>query len=413
MRSHPVTGEPRDLATGVDGVGTQVFERNLDANLREISRIATRRSDKGVPAYRFAPLLRFEQAKSTGGIRQIHVPRIRDQIVLRVIHREICERSALGGAPLGFAFPMETTLRFRAVLAEFPTPYIVRADIRKFYDSVPRSGAVAKALDLGLDPNVAALLSKWSGEVTARDPWTSGKASDQSDTPGLPQGLSISASLAELWVRDLDLKARLKGLRWFRYVDDIVVVCGSLGEAEHVLDWLPGELSLLGLELSPRKSRVCSLDHGVPWLGMIHTAEGMRLDEGRSSKWMRKFASIRRKSLRALAAESGEPAVEDILAEFHRQIRAEILGRTSSRPSWFSLDGDLDQWRSFDSSLHSMIRSLHRIAGAPPPRGRKLPSVHRAIRLRRDRPDFPPRPMPSKGNAQHDSPDRGKPPIKG
>ena len=85
MRTHPVTGQPRELAAGVDGMKVASFERQLEANLAEISRMVARVADDGLPSYRFAPLLRFDQPKTSGGFRHIHIPRIRDQIVMRVI----------------------------------------------------------------------------------------------------------------------------------------------------------------------------------------------------------------------------------------------------------------------------------------------------------------------------------------
>ena len=91
LRRYDRQPEPKVLATGVDGVRCESFEANLEINLNEISRRIERQDDQGGPSYRFAPLLKIELPKSGGGSRSIHIPRIRDQLVLRAMHDALIE----------------------------------------------------------------------------------------------------------------------------------------------------------------------------------------------------------------------------------------------------------------------------------------------------------------------------------
>ncbi len=75
----------KKMPIGVDGVSSLIFEKNLDFSLNEIYRKLLVINDK--IEYQFAPLLRIERTKSQGGIRALHIPRLRDQIVLRLIQK--------------------------------------------------------------------------------------------------------------------------------------------------------------------------------------------------------------------------------------------------------------------------------------------------------------------------------------
>ena len=344
LRRHPVTGRLRTTPVGVDGVRAETFERNLEANCAEISRMVQRSGADGLPSYCFAPLIRHEKLKPNGGIRPIHIPRLRDQLVLRAMHEEVSSSASACGLSLKSANPASLVRRFRAALR--PDSVVLRADIREFFDTVPRSAVVAHACNLGVDELTSGLLRKWSSRIMARPPWRAGKENDRT-VDGLPQGLSLASSLSELWASKLDAAAS-SAHAYFRFVDDIAIVCNSVRAAEDCLDWLIVQLRSLGLRLS---------------------------------RWLKKFAAIRREA--AVRLRDPQTDKSAALADFHRAVRDEIAGRTSSRPGWYASVEDNGEWREIDRSLHAFIRSVHRLAGASPPAGRQLPSVHRAISSRR------------------------------
>lgn len=380
LRSHAVTGRVRETAVGVDGVRAAVFERNLGCNLREISRMVLRAGDDGLPAHRFAPLLRHEKLKPNGGVRNIHVARLRDQIVLRAMHEDLVGSAAANGLDLTAALPSEAVAAFRKCL--HPDSFVVRADFAEFFDSVPREKAIELALALPLDPLTRGLLKKWSGQIVVRPAWLAGKDSDRS-AQGLPQGLSLSASLAELWGAQIDKEARTRNQRCFRYIDDIAIVCDSQRGAEDALDWLVAATRRIDLRLSPSKTVIARIADGVTWLGLTHFDNRVVASPDRPHRWLKRFAALRREAAMAMMTPAADK--KEILTGFHRAVRDEIAGRTSSRPAWYAAVKDEGEWRRMDRSLHAFIRSLHRQAGAPPPCGRQLPSIHRAISSRRQR----------------------------
>lgn len=135
---------------------------------------------------------------------------------------------------------------------------VLRTDIREFFASIPREQAVAKPNPIGIEPSTGRLLAKWAATLKVRSPWTAGTECD-TPVPGLPPGVSLSSSLAELWLSDLDAEARPL-FRYFRCVDDIAIVCSSREEACVALDWLEPRVRSLGLELSRPKTSIHPLD---------------------------------------------------------------------------------------------------------------------------------------------------------
>jgi hypothetical protein len=372
----------RELAVGVDGMRADAFERTLGRQLAEISRRVLRLEPDGLPSYRFGPLLQFEHPKPGGGRRLIHVARIRDQVVLRALHEQVCAGGQRAhGIRLQVPEPRPVLAAFRRLAAQPGAAWALRADIRSFFDAVPREAAVELAAATLEDPLTRGLLRRWSQGVSVRPAWRAGRGRDEL-VAGLPQGLSLSASLAELWASRLDgpLAAEFP---YLRFVDDIVMVGADRAEMERARDVLAAAVGRLGLELSPAKTRILPLSAGVPWLGLIHRPEGARPDPTRVDKWLQRFVSLRRRAGRELQASAEAGARREAVRRFHAGIRSELVGRANWRVRWYALAEDDGSWRELDRSLHAMIRSLHRHAGEPPPTGRRLPSVHRALRYLR------------------------------
>jgi hypothetical protein len=374
----------RDLAVGADGTRADKFEAALQQNLKEISRRLQRVDADGLPAYRFGPLLTFEHSKPGGGSRKVYVPRIRDQLVLRVMHDVVCTavRRRLG-LSLKPPTPLQMIDSFRRQAAAIDYPVIVRTDIQSFFESVPRADVVEEAACLIGEGITPGLLHRWSEHIVARPAWRSGQGHDFEVT-GLPPGLSLSSVLAELYLADLDREAH-KRLHWFRYVDDILVLCKSEAEAYGAHEWVAAKLESLSLSVSVPKTKIGPLRDGVSWLGLTHLTSETHADPLRVTRWLKRLVSMKRNAGEQVSACSDPASRAVVVSTFHRDLRREIRGLGNARLHWYSRVNDQGFWKELDSSLHGMIRSLHRMAALPAPSGRLLPSIHRSIAARRQR----------------------------
>jgi len=133
------------------------------------------------------------------------------------------------------------------LLLEEGVPYrIYRLDIRSFYESFSQQDVLSAVNELPrLSPHSKILLEK----LFAFHKHMGGH--------GLPRGLSLSATLADLLMQDFDLGMKSSDDVFFyaRYVDDIIVVTSSREKPLTLIRAIE-ELLPTGLQLNPNKKQV-------------------------------------------------------------------------------------------------------------------------------------------------------------
>lgn len=73
---------------------------------------------------------------------------------------------------------------------------------------------------------------------------------------GLPQNRDASSFLANIVLNKVDRKMVEKGYDYFRYVDDIRVICNDENEAKQALNYLISELRSIGLNINSSKTKI-------------------------------------------------------------------------------------------------------------------------------------------------------------
>jgi hypothetical protein len=115
-------------------------------------------------------------------------------------------------------------------------------DVAECYGSISPE-AVGRALrDAGAEAEHADAIVAWFGALAS------------TGVPGLPIGPEPSAILANAVLARGDAALDLAGARWFRWVDDWVIVAEDLCEAERALEALALALARDGLALHDRKT---------------------------------------------------------------------------------------------------------------------------------------------------------------
>lgn len=208
------------------------------------------------------PLLRRRIAKPGGGERLLGIPTLADRLV-QVVFLSVLAPSAerrlhpwVHGYRRGHSVARALSSLQRRVGRQ-PWLELVKVDVESMFDSLDHQLLERCALDLCADPIWLALERRW------RDRWAT------SPGRGIPQGAPLSPMLANLALhRALDghlhevltsVEERALGLvACMRYADDLVVVSRERGGALVLLRWLESTLHRSRLELSPRKSDICS-----------------------------------------------------------------------------------------------------------------------------------------------------------
>ena len=119
--------------------------------------------------------------------------------------------------------------------------HVLRVDIKKCYESILFDNIISKIQnDLILSPECINLLNDISQ-----------KLKDRFNFIGLPRGLSISPTLAELYLEDFDKKISASNdvIYSARYVDDIILITTD-DKKNTVMDFLVEILSEMGLKLN-------------------------------------------------------------------------------------------------------------------------------------------------------------------
>ena len=250
----------KDAAAGVDGVTWNMYGEGLDERLLDLHR----RLHRG-GAYRAPPVRRVEIPKPDGGTRPLGIAALEDKIVQKavvdVILTPIYEVEFLGFS-YGFrpgrgAHDALDALAFG--IERRKVSWIVDADIRAYFDTIPRDWLITFLEHRIGDRRVIRLIRKWlNAGVMDGGSWTDAGM-------GTPQGAIVSPVLANVFLHYvLDLWFHKK---WrpnvpdgeaiiVRYADDIVVGFQHKRDAERYLRDVRERLAWFGLSLHQDKTRL-------------------------------------------------------------------------------------------------------------------------------------------------------------
>lgn len=239
-------------AAGVDDVSIAEFEQDRDKHLYRI----WNRMSSG--SYFPSPVKAVEIPKPGGkGVRVLGVPTIADRVAQTVarMHLEpavepVFHPDSYGYRPGRSALDAVGACRQRCWKAD----WVVDLDIKAFFDSVPHE-LMLKAVGHHTDQRWLLLyVRRWlsvplqrpDGMLVERD-------------RGTPQGSAISPLLANLFLHyafDAWMAREFPKIPFERYVDDVVVHCGSESQARLVRDAIAARLVEVGLEVHPDKTRI-------------------------------------------------------------------------------------------------------------------------------------------------------------
>lgn len=137
---------------------------------------------------------------------------------------------------------------------------------------------------------------------------------------GTPQGGVISPLLCNIALHELDTRLERERIAWVRYADDFLLLSETREQAERALGAAREALAAQGLELSPEKTRIVSLEEGFDFLGW-HYKGFKRWPRDKSAnalkeKLRRKTRRTRPGSMQAVSAE-----LEPILRGWYNYFR--------------------------------------------------------------------------------------------
>jgi RNA-directed DNA polymerase len=149
--------------------------------------------------------------------------------------------------------------------------FVVDADLRSYFDSIPRAQLLERVGAKVSDGRVLALVAAYLEQEVMEDMnhWT--------PEQGTPQGAVISPLLSNIYLDPLDQRMAGRGFEMVRYADDFVILCRSQEEAVRALDEARAWTDQAGLALHPGKTRIVDATQpgGFDFLG-YHFERGYR-----------------------------------------------------------------------------------------------------------------------------------------
>jgi RNA-directed DNA polymerase len=304
---------------GFDNETIQSFKDRLDDNIKKIS-------DKlKCNQYFFVPLRAKPIPKEGGGVRILRIPAVRDRVVLTALKMLIDSRFRKFDRPCSHGYVrgrsrLTATIAIRE-LAAGGHNWVLEADIKKFFDKVPRDKLKEKFIReiriASITPMVERAIDIEVGNLQSFSP-------DEKEfliaDSGIPQGGVLSPMLANFYLHEFDIAMEKAGFNLVRYADDFVVLCTSKEQAMRAyalcLDVLE---TRLGLEIHHlgdfgNKTRVFPFASGFTFLGL----------EFRSDKVIPAKKAVER--FKSRIAQILDPSGEDTLLRALSVLRNTTLG---------------------------------------------------------------------------------------
>ena len=332
-------------AAGVDGQSVQRFAAQAERYLDELA------ADLQAGRYHPADVRRTYIPKAGGGQRPLGIPTVKDRIVQGAVKRvlePIFEWEFLG-VSYGFRPGRGAKDALRAVDQHLKAghTWVVDADLKSYFDTIPHATLLAKVAAHLSDGRVLALIQAYleQGILEGLQRWM--------PTQGTPQGAVLSPLLANLYLHGLDAQMSAQGHAIVRYADDFVILCATEAEAHHALAQVQAWTAAQGLTLHPDKTHLGDgrqAGQGFEFLGY-------RFEGGRRLVRRKSFTAIRAK-IRAKTGRSRGSSLERIVAELNPMLKGWFNYFKHAQGAVFTiLDGFVRR------RLRAILRRQHHLKG--------------------------------------------------
>jgi len=249
-------------AAGVDGQTIEAFGKNTERYLEQLHEQLRRGTYQPQPVRR----VWIDKPGSTQK-RPLGIPTVRDRVVQTALRHVLEPIWEVGFAEHSYGFRpgrgCKDALRRVEQLLQSGHTFVVDADLKSYFDTIPHNRLLALVKQKIADSRVVSLIEAYlkAGILDGLEGWE--------PEQGTPQGAVISPLLSNLYLDDLDQTMAKSGYAMVRYADDFVILCRSQAEAEAALavvrQWVDGR----GLQLHPEKTRLvdASQKGGFDFLG--------------------------------------------------------------------------------------------------------------------------------------------------
>ncbi|MGA4692585.1 reverse transcriptase domain-containing protein [Rhodococcus sp. AB351] len=365
------------VAVGRDGIHPKTLKSNLQI---EVDRIKFRMRNG---SHRFTPYRQILKVKDANrNPRVLSVPTARDRIVLRALMNTLNATYTLPQQER----PHQKVERIRAALDTGDYSECLRIDVVDFYPSISHEILRKELAQRIRKPELLTLVGRALSTPTLPDGHIKSRSPNLN---GVPQGLPISNVLAEIFMLSIDEQlAGIAGVSYFRYVDDIVILCqkdqaGNIyARASSLLDEKNMRLHPLD---TPGKTSISPLDDEFDFLGYVFKKGKVTVRESSRHRLENSIARVFTRYRYQLKSKSGSSRHDwnrrcTEALEWHLNLLVTGCIHNGRRHGWlhyFSQINDTEMLKKFDLQVDRMIKK-YGITGEVMPK--RFTSAHWAIR---------------------------------
>lgn len=318
---------------GVDHVTVDGFEEELERQLAQLS--------EELKTGRYEPQAARRAYIEKPGAREkrpLGIPTVRDRVcegALRHVLEPIFEREFADNSH-GFRPRRSAKDALRAIDRGLKAGklYVVDADIKRYFDTIPHEPLLARVGEKIADGRVMEILRQMlqRGVLENRE-WVESEM-------GTPQGGVISPLLANVYLNPLDHLMQRAGHQLVRYADDLVILCATEAEAQTAYGLLKAWVETQGISLHPEKTRIVNMNEtgaGFDFLGyhFEHTRRG-QLDRWPRAKSLAKLKD----RIRDLTHRNNGRGLNEIITRINQVLRGWFgYFQHSNRWTFIELDG--------------------------------------------------------------------------
>lgn len=237
-------------AAGIDHQTVEMFEARLEENLERLQ-ARLREGSYRPQGVRRVWIPKPGQRKAQ---RPLGIPTVCDRVAqtaLRNVLEPIFEKD-FAAHSYGFrpGRGCKDALRVVSSLLKTGHHFVVDADLRSYFDTIPHEPMLQRVSDKVSDGRILDLLAHYlRAEIfDGMHHWR--------PTSGSPQGAVISPLLSNIYLDPLDHLMAREGYNMVRYADDFVILCRTAEEAQRALHRIQEWTEANGLQLHPDKTMI-------------------------------------------------------------------------------------------------------------------------------------------------------------
>lgn len=256
----------KNSAIGLDKISSRRFRENLKENIDIINRKVINNTYK-FTKYRQVLISKGEEKPP----RVISIPTIRDSLVLGILNEFLRKKygeSSISKRPQLIINDIIKAINEKDNFNDRKYDTFIKIDIKSYYKSINhqilKNEFMNKIDTIDIIDFIFLAINTETISIPVRS--KQNKKRNRIKENGIPEGLSISNSIANIYLKNIDEKyINEPDFKYFRYVDDILILCKH-DERINIYENIKQDLLSLKLETNEKEDSG-SLSNGFDYLG--------------------------------------------------------------------------------------------------------------------------------------------------